>query len=237
MPFPVFQYKSFPARHRPNFAARSRYVPRRQCSVVALAAILSACATAPSPSATALIPSAALPSLVLQPADVPPAMVQFDHGAITNADRPSGPRADPARFGRLGGQKARYRQPSGEEASGPLVIVSFVDLFPSMDAAAQDLAAYREEFDNDVAASEGNAESLPAPSIGDEAVAIAILQPGGVGGVRFYRIAWRSANATASLTVQGFEGEVELSDAVRLAQRQLERMRNAAGAGGNPSPS
>ena len=48
--------------------------------------------------------------LVLQAEDVPREFERFDFGRTAQADLPAGARADPARFGREGGWKARYRR-------------------------------------------------------------------------------------------------------------------------------
>ena len=44
-------------------------------------------------------------------------------------------------------------------------------------------------------------------------------QPGAVA-TRYYRIAWRDRNVTASLVVSGFDGKISLAQAVALAQKQ-----------------
>ena len=46
--------------------------------------------------------------------------------------------------------------------------------------------------------------------------------------MRFFDIAWREANATAELEVNGFEGRLELEQAIALAKKQRARMRTAA---------
>ena len=45
--------------------------------------------------------------------------------------------------------------------------------------------------------------------------------------IRFFRIAWRAHNVTASLTVQAFEGDVSLADALSLARLQQRRIETA----------
>ena len=42
--------------------------------------------------------------------------------------------------------------------------------------------------------------------------------------VRFFTIAWRDRNATASVTVEGFGGRVTLAEAVALARKQEARI-------------
>ena len=180
----------------------------------------------PTPAAGPLLKASGLRSLVLQPEDVGPAFLRFDEGEQGAADAPSGARADPQRFGRQGGWKARYRQSDRSVVTGPLVIESRADVFASPDGAAQDLAAYRSQLERD--ADETGVEMLEVEPIGDEAVASELLQASPDGGVHFFTIAWRSGNATASVTVQGFEDEVSLADAEELAVKQQERIDAAA---------
>ena len=46
--------------------------------------------------------------------------------------------------------------------------------------------------------------------------------------VRYFVIVWRYANVIASITVQGFEGSVRLSDAAALARAQQGHIVRAA---------
>ena len=62
--------------------------------------------------------------------------------------------------------------------------------------------------------------------LGDEAVAITVVQPGGKP-VRSFLIAWRERNATGSVTANGFEGRIHLGDILRLARIQEARMARA----------
>jgi hypothetical protein len=165
------------------------------------------------------IEAAALPNLVLQPADLGNDFVRFDEGPLGRADFQPGPRSDTQRFGRLEGWKARYRRAGEASVPGPLVVVSIVDLFEDAEGAEEDLDAYRAEFD-----ALGRAEA-DAPVIGDDVVAVAFTQQA-LDEVRFFTIAWRQANATASVTVQGFE--VDLEDAVALVRKQQARLERAA---------
>ena len=156
---------------------------------------------------------------MLQRPDVP-AYAQFAEGAQVGADAHAGPRKDAARFGRLGGWIARYRPVDPGLRSGPLVIESRADLFPSSSAAKQDLDAYGAEYDAQVARSGGR--RLAAPTIGDEALAFTF----GGGADVFYLVAWRLANASASVLIEG--SAVRLDDALALARTQAERIAAAA---------
>jgi hypothetical protein len=156
-----------------------------------------------------------LSSLVLQPADVP-SFSQFGLGRQVTADAHAGPRKDPTRFGRLGGWIARYRPTDPAVRNGPLVLESRADLFPSAAAAKQDLNAYNAEYEATIARNGG--KKLADPAVGDEARAFTF----GSGADFFYVIAWRSANGTASVLVEG--SAVTLDDALALASKQAARL-------------
>lgn len=149
----------------------------------------------------------------------------FDRGRQVRADRVSGAREDPSRFGRIDGWKSRYRRAGTQETRGALVLESRADLFPSSGAAATDVDAYEQEFAGDLAQLPGKTVSV---DLGDDAIGVTFTQPGTERAVRFYRLAWRRANATASLTVNGFDGLLELRDALALARRQDARLLAAA---------
>jgi hypothetical protein len=162
----------------------------------------------------AAIERAELGTLVLQPEDLSAAFSQFDQGRQGIADRPVGERSDPTRFGRIDGWKARFRRSGSAQTRGPLVIASLADLFESTDGASDELEAI----------DENGFDAIAEPQLGDEARAWESLQ----GGVRFYLIAWREENATASLLVSGFEGRLTFDDALGLARKQAARMERAA---------
>ena len=61
--------------------------------------------------------------------------------------------------------------------------------------------------------------------LGSEAVGITFREDR----VRFFRIAWRHANATALLFVNGFDRRLELADVLALARKQQQRLEDAAG--------
>ena len=163
-----------------------------------------------------------LPELVLQPRDLPAIWVQFDEGRQIRADAPPGRRADPSRFDRQGGWKARYRRPGSATTRGPLVIESRADLFATGDGAEQDLDVLEQELD----ASLGQgARRIEVPGVGEEVVAATARQ----GRVRFYAIAWRQQNVVAAIRVNGFGSSLTVDDAMRLARRQEQRIEGVAG--------
>jgi hypothetical protein len=164
-----------------------------------------------------------LGSLVLQPKDVPRVFVRFDEGRQVNADQPPG-RADPGRFGREQGWKARYRRPGSPRTQGPLVIESRADLFESSEGAKDELEASEFELVEADTAEGPSWQSIEAPSLGDDSFAMSGIQPAFGGGVRSYLIVWREDNLTASILANGFEGRFTLNEALRLARRQQARI-------------
>jgi len=176
-----------------------------------LAALVAASCAAPEQH----IPADQLSSLVLQPADLP-SFSQFGVGAQVVADAHAGPRKDPTRFGRMGGWIARYRPADAAVRSGPLVVESRADLFPSTSSAKQDLDAYNTEYEATIASSSG--KKLGSVTVGDEARAFTF----GAGSDLFYVVTWRTANSTASVLVEG--PAVTLDDAVALARKQSARL-------------
>ena len=169
------------------------------------------------------IDASALPSLVLQPDDLGERFIRFAEGRITRADFQPGPRAEPTRFERIDGWKARYRLEETGSPPGPLVVVSMADLFGGQDGAERDLDAYREEFELARGTAVGVARTVDVPTIGDETFGTSLEQAG----VFYYTIAWRFENLTASVLAQGFELSVE--DAVALARKQQQRIAKAVG--------
>jgi len=188
----------------------------------ALAVFLVLLVAAGCGSSAARVTAKQLPTLVLQPGDLPDTFERFDEGAQVSLDRVPGPRFDTARFGRKGGWKARYRRAGTTATPGPLVVESRADVFGSSSDARDDLAAYRDQFAHAVAA-----QLIRAPSLGDGAVAMTQLRPG-TPGIRFYSIAWRVANVTGSVTANGFDGRLTLAQAVALARAQERHMARAA---------
>lgn len=165
-----------------------------------------------------------LSALVLQPEDLPPVFDRFDEGRQASADSPGGSRADPTRFGRRDGWKARYRRTGTPRTVGPLVVQSRADLFESSDGAKDELDAARQDLER----GELEWEPIDEPGLGDESFAATLVQGGGTSGVRFYQVVWREANATASLSLNGFEGRLALAEALELARKQERRISSAS---------
>jgi hypothetical protein len=164
-----------------------------------------------------------LRQLVLQPPDLPRVFVRFDEGRQIMADSPGGTRADPERFDRIEGWKARFRRPGTPETAGPLVVESRVDLFESEGGAGDDFEAARE----DLGESGLGWKPIDEPGLGDESFAATFAQ-GGFRAVRYYLVFWRSENATALLNANGFEGKLALADVLELARKQQRRIARAA---------
>ena len=139
---------------------------------------------------------------------------------------PPGPREDPTRFGREGGWKARYKRSGSTGTRGPLVVESRLDLFEGDGGAQDDLDAYEREFK---ASLEGGLAGrlLRVSRLGDRALAITFRQGAGRFATRFFTIAWREANVTASVSVNGFDGKVTTRDALTLARKQQRRIARA----------
>lgn len=160
-----------------------------------------------------------LARFVLQQGDLPAVFELFDEGRQVRADLPMGARADPTRFGRVEGWKARYRRAGTPETSGPLVVESRVDLFESSAGANDELEAYK--LDQEQAQ---DTRLLDAPELGDEAFASTLTQPGASSRVRFYLVAWREGDVAASVSVNGFSGKLTLAQALDLARKQQRRI-------------
>jgi hypothetical protein len=188
----------------------------RLVAPVVIALLVAGCSLGDDGGAS--IERAELETLVLQPEDLPAAFSQFDEGRQGIADRPAGEQSDLTRFGRIDGWKSRFRRAGTARTRGPLVIASLADLFESADGAKDELEAIED----------GGFDAIDDPELGDEARAWESLQGGGAG-VRYYLIAWREENATASLLVSGFEGRLTFDDALALARKQAARMSRAAG--------
>jgi hypothetical protein len=163
-----------------------------------------------------------LADLVLQKGDLPPVFELFDEGRQVRADLSTGPRADPTRFGRVEGWKARYRRAGTPQTGGPLVVESRVDLFDSSGGADDELEAYKLEEEE----TEGT-RLLEAPELGDEAFVATLTQTGASSRVRFYRVAWREGDVAASVSVNGFDGKLTLEQALELARKQQRRIESS----------
>lgn len=172
------------------------------------------------------VKEAQLAEVVLQPADLPHAFVQFDAGRQVRLDRVPGPRFDETRYGREGGWKARYNRNGTKDTRGPLVVESRVDLFRDTGGADTDLDAYREQFKTTPV----GARVVRVPQVGEESVGMTSTS-GGNPAVRYVTVAWRDGNVTASVTVNGFAPNLRVADAVALARAQERRIAAALGRG------
>ena len=88
----------------------------------------------------------------------------------------------------------------------------------------RDIVSLMEELE---AIDESDFDAREQPDLGDDARAWESLQ-GAAGGVRYYLIAWREDNATASVLASGFEGKITFDDALELARKQAARVSRAA---------
>ena len=188
----------------------------KRCALV----LLALCVLAGCGGSGLKIPAPRLRTLVLQPADVP-GLGLADFGPIGIADSTPGPREDPKRFGREGGWKARYRGPRR------LTVLSTADLFRSEDGAKSDFDAYNVQFQEEIVDSNAAEHFVAVPKLGVGSLAVTIAS----GGVRTSTVAWREANATASIQLAGPSGVATVDGLVRLARRQERRIHAAAARG------
>jgi hypothetical protein len=190
--------------------------------LLALPFVLSACSLGGG-GGSASIEADQLKELVLQSRDLPPTFIRFDEGRQAQADQPVGSRGDLGRFGREDGWKARFRRPGTLRTAGPLVVESRADLFNSAEGASDDLRAQAA----DLGAEALSWRRLESPALADEAIALTLRQTGAGRGVRFYLVAWREDNVTASVLASGFEGKFTLEHTLDLARKQQLRLAGA----------
>jgi hypothetical protein len=166
--------------------------------------------------------SAAQPkAMALGQRDLPAQFEVFVEGPTATLDTQGTPRASLQRFGRKGGWVVRFNRGGTAATEGPLVVVSMVDVFDDAGGARADLDAYRAQFRRQIA--DQNARPVDVSGLGDEAVALSSVQPGGKA-VRSFTVAWRERNATGSITANGFDRRIQLVDVLRLARIQEARM-------------
>ena len=188
--------------------------------LLAIALVLGVAACGGGSSSTLSVGN--LGKYVLQRGDLGQPFEAFSNGPQIRIDNQGTPRADPSRFGREGGWIARYKRAGTSKTVGPLVAVSRVDLFKDRGGASSDLAEYRRMF----AAQPGvSPHAIAVPRIGDAAIGMTFSQTGLLP-VRYFSVAWRYRNATASVTVEGWAGKIGASDAVALARKQQARLRH-----------
>jgi hypothetical protein len=206
-----------------RFQAALLYSPAVRRLLILLLLALAAVSGCMGDGDSAAIDKADLKQLVLQPGDLPRAFIRFDEGRQTRTDQPGGTLADVERFGRQDGWKARYRRPGSPATKGPLVVESKVDVFDDSGGANKELEAERD------AIVEGLHVTDPAPKLGDESFLATGTQGSGQFKVRFYLVAWRHANAMASVLANGFEPKLTREQVVALARKQQSRLAAAAG--------
>jgi hypothetical protein len=160
-------------------------------------------------------------ALALGERDLPAQFEVFVEGPTATLDTQGTPRASLQRFGRKGGWVVRFNRSGTATTKGPLVVVSTVDVFSDAGGARADLGAYRAQFRRQMA--DQNARRVGVSGLGDEAVALSSVQPGGKA-VRSFTVAWRERNATGSMTANGFDGRIQFRDVLRLARIQEARM-------------
>ena len=198
---------------------------RHSAALAAAVLVLAGCAGIGGDDA-GTIEAGDLPNLVVQPDDLTGSWLLFDEGPQAQADAPVGARADPTRFGRVDGWKARYRRSGYAATRGPLVVESRADLFGGVDGAKDDFRALEEDVEAGRLLSSG--ERLDAPALGDETVAATLVQGEGAAALRYFVIAWRHDAVTASVLVNGFDGGMKFSHAVELARKQQRRIEAAS---------
>ena len=191
-------------------------------SVVAVLVLVAGAACAGERDDPA-VTEAELPRVVLQPADLPRVWVRFDEGRQIGPDAPPGPRADPTRFGRVEGWKARFRRPASPSTTGPLLVESRADLFEDDEGAKRDF----ELVELDPAEGVASAARFEAASLGDEAIAVAFVQGTGRAAVRYVVVTWRHENVVASVRANGFARSFARSDALEIARKQERRLQAA----------
>lgn len=189
---------------------------RRGVLLIVLLALVAGCGD----SSGAALSADHAERLVLRPADLGRTFVAFADGPQAALDNAGTVRADPTRFGREGGWIARYRRNATRTTRGPLVVESRVDVFKSVAGARSDLAEYRTMLEHQPGTLP---HPLAVPRIGDASLGVTFEQPGLLP-IRFYRVAWRYRNATASVLVQGWAGKLDAAAAVSLVRKQQARL-------------
>jgi hypothetical protein len=188
-----------------------------QGALIGVVLLAAGCGSSSGPT----IPKAAMSKLVLQRSDLSMAFAAFYFGPQVSADQ-TGARSDQERFGRSGGWIGRYHRGGTPKTKGPLVIASRVDLFKDAGGAKKDFELYRSQLQGI-----GGAKDIDVGHLGQAAAGVTTVQPGSIR-VRNYAIAWREANATAELELNGFDGKLTLADALALVHKQETRLRNSA---------
>ena len=195
----------------------------RGLSILLVLAFLAVGCSRDGGSDGASVPVSKGESLVLAQSDVGDEYAQFDRGSQVRADL-GPPRDDANRFDREGGWKARFSRPGTRTTDGPLVISSLADLFGSADGARKDFDLYEQQL-ADFEANGGEKVAIDEPPFGDEVSAVSYRQGLPPNAVRYYVIAWRTGNVTASLNVSGYR--LTWEEAAALGAKQDRRIRAA----------
>jgi hypothetical protein len=191
-----------------------------------LALALAGCSLVSS-SGEPPIPESALARLVLLPEDLSDVFIRFDEGPLGIADAPLGERADPTRFGRIGGWKARYRRPGSAATRGPLVIESRADLFEDSSGAQREFDAYAGELEAQTG-SAADARLRDVEQLGKEAIVWTQGLEKAPNTVRFVTVVWRNRNVTGSIAANGFSDRFVPRDVLAFARAQQQRIAAAA---------
>jgi len=138
-----------------------------------------------------------------------PGLVRVESRPQALADQPP---SGAHRFGRRDGWVARYRA-TGRR--GILTVQSRVDVFAKRRGATEDLSASR---------SQSRGTTRPA-RLGDEGFVTVRRLPGYPRALLRVTVAWRERNATSSLAISGFTGEIDAGDATALARRLARRLK------------
>lgn len=194
------------------------WAPSRALIVLGLAAVLLADAC----NDGSTIAATKLSQLVLTEQDMP-AFAVFYKGPQVRLDNQGTDRADPSRNGREGGWIVRFHPAQSTTTTGPLVVESRADLFKAADGAKSDFAAYLTLLSG---RNGGDQKEFGIPGLAQDARGVTFTQVGGRT-LRFYRIAWRDRNATASVTVEGFDGDVTQDQAIAIAKKQEAHIKGA----------
>ncbi len=160
--------------------------------------------------------------LVLTDGDMP-GYTAFYKGPQVQLDNQGTNRSDPSRFGRQAGWIVRFRPSSTGQTAGALVVESRVDLFKDSAGAAADFSAYQALLRG--SASSGHSQ-IAVPGLPQDSIGVTFTEAGAQP-IRFFEIAWRDRNVTASVTVEGFDGSITKDQALQLAKKQENHIKGA----------
>lgn len=168
------------------------------------------------------IPATKLSQLVLSEQEMS-GFAAFYKGPQVRLDNQGTNRSDAGRFDREGGWIIRFHPAQSTTTTGPLIVESRADLFKAADGAKSDFAAYAALLSG---RNGGDQKAFGIPGLAQDSRGVTFTEVGGRT-LRFYRIAWRDRNATASITVEGFDGDVTQDQAIALAKKQEAHIKGA----------